>query len=497
MSTRYIEIYSAHRNRAQYPNPSSFLVHFSPTKQLENGSQSVDPLLNGAIYYTFKGSMVVDAGILKTGSRDAAPLLEISNSHPQPSLPNFYVGYHMMVNTTTEPETRVITAYNPGNVAVFPDVSFNGITNAGQSYCIFDMSTRGFVHLPAVDIYENHLVEYDQAYTGYYVMNETLSVGTRIVARQIKFYDQSIRYAYYNEDMPPDWDVSNSYTIRQSLPTEKWTLTTPTTINMNPEVGPVGLIVFTLPVGANPYDNFYNGKYIYFATNVPYQEYNLFQSTLKPIYGTYYVVYYKGDTRQAFCYRDQSGHVSNYPTFPSINPVVNPPNTSPANLKGDTINIVNFTNDNYSPLNYIGTMTSQNQTVCYEVSLINLTLPNVMLTTGSRIAFYPYVYVEFANATSPSGASQNIIYSNNPESGKALFIAAVTDVVQPIISTFVKLDGGSMTQTVKFKPNDSLRFSVYLPDGEPFIPIDEDVQSPYKPINTLQINAVFAIRRLA
>ena len=134
--------------------------------------------------------------------------------------------------------------------------------------------------------------------------------------------------------------------------------------------------------------------------------------------------------------------------------------------------------------------------MCYEIALINLTLPNVMLTTGSRIAFYPYVYVEFANTTSPSGASQNIIYSNNPESGKALFIAAVTDVVQPIISTFVKLDGGSMVQTVKFKPNDSLRFSVYLPDGTPFLPVDQDILSPYRPIGTLQINAVFSIRRL-
>ena len=494
MNTRYIEIYSAHRNRNQFPRPSSFAIPFSPTKQLENGSQATDPLLNGAIYYTFQGGLVIDSGVLKNGSKDASPLLEISNTHPQPSLPNFYVGYHMMIQTALELETRTIVSYNPSNLSVIPDVSFNGVTNSGQSYVIFDMSTTGFVHLPALDIYENHLIEYDQAYTGYYVMDETLSYGTKIVARQIKYYDQSIRYAYYNTDMPPEWNVTDSYTIRQSLPLEKWTLSTPTVINTNPDNGQIGLLVFTLPSDASSCDNFYNGKYIYFTTNTPYQEYNLFQSTFKPIYGTYYIVSYNGTTKQAYCYNDTS--MPNYPTYPSINPVVNPPGTLPENLKGDTINIVCFTNDNYSPLNYTGSIVSQNQTVCYEISLINLTLPNVMLTSGSRIAFYPYVYVEFANTTSPSGASQNIIYSNNPESGKALFIAAVTDVVQPVISTFVKLDGGSMVQTVKFKPNDSIRFSVYLPDGEPFLPVDEDILSPYQPIGTLQINAVFAIRRL-
>jgi hypothetical protein len=494
MNTRYIEIYSAHRNRNQFPKPSSFDIPFSPTKQLANGYQATDPLINGAIYYTWNGGLVIDTGTLKSGSKDAAPLLEVSNSHTQPSLPNFYVGYQMMIQTTLELETRTIIAYNPSNVSVTPDVSFNGVTNSGQPYVIFNMSTNGFVHIPAVDSYENHIIEYDQAYTGYYVMDETLSYGTKIIARQIKYYDQTIRYAYYDSDMPPDWDVADSYTLRQSLPLEKWTLSTPTVYNTDPDIGQLGLLLFTLPPGSSSQDNFYTGKYIYFTTNIPYQEYNLFQSTFKPIYGTYYIVSYNGTTHQALCYYDSS--VQNYPTYPSVNPLVNPPGTPVPDLVGDTINIVSFTNDNYSPLNYTGSMVSQNQTVCYEIALINLTLPNVMLTTGSRIAFYPYVYVEFANTTSPSGASQNIIYSNNPESGKALFIAAVTDVVQPIISTFVKLDGGSMVQTVKFKPNDSLRFSVYLPDGTPFTPVDQDILSPYRPIGTLQINAVFSIRRL-
>ena len=91
-STRYIEIYSAHRNRNRYPHPSSFEIPFSPSRRLINGSHATDPLINGAIYYTFSGKLVIDSGLLKSGSKDSNPLLEISNIHPQSSLPNFYLG---------------------------------------------------------------------------------------------------------------------------------------------------------------------------------------------------------------------------------------------------------------------------------------------------------------------------------------------------------------------------------------------------------------------
>ena len=64
-STRYIEIYSAHRNRNRYPHPSSFEIPFSPSRRLINGSHATDPLINGAIYYTFSGKLVIDSGLLK------------------------------------------------------------------------------------------------------------------------------------------------------------------------------------------------------------------------------------------------------------------------------------------------------------------------------------------------------------------------------------------------------------------------------------------------
>lgn len=162
----------------------------------------------------------------------------------------------------------------------------------------------------------------------------------------------------------------------------------------------------------------------------------------------------------------------------------------------DTINISFFEKDNFCPLSYTGSMVSINEAVCYQISLLSLTLPNQSLQTGSRISFYPYVYVEFSNATSPTGASRELIYSNNPNSGKALFIAPVSQTVQPLLSTFMMIGSNGMSQIVKFKPNDNLRFSVYLPDGSLFETIENDVLSPYPSLARVQIDAVFSIRRL-
>lgn len=161
----------------------------------------------------------------------------------------------------------------------------------------------------------------------------------------------------------------------------------------------------------------------------------------------------------------------------------------------DTINICNKSKNNSSSLNYNGTITTQNQTSCYNISLLSITLPNIPLLSGSRIAFYPFVYIELSNATSPNSESNRIIYSNNPSSLKALFIASIDQVVKPEIGTFITISG-SGTQTITFKPNDNLNFSVFLPDGTLFTPLNPDTFNPYEPDNRYQIEAVFSIEKI-
>ena len=124
-------------------------------------------------------------------------------------------------------------------------------------------------------------------------------------------------------------------------------------------------------------------------------------------------------------------------------------------------------------------------------------MPNQLLDNayGTRIAYYPYVYVELSN-TNNASAGNNIIYSNNPNSTKMLFRAAVTDVNQPLNTAFINLDSNTMTNTIKFKPNDSMKFSVKLSDGSVFKTIFSEKYSPSIPNPLIQISACFSIKRL-
>ena len=465
MNNRFIEVYSAHRNRTQFPYPSLFVIPFYKSATIQ------DPILSGAIYYTWTSNDAINMLPLKSGSTNSYPKLYVDNASPQPSMPNYYSGYTMMItDSLSVTQTRIVVSYEPIDVSVSLDTAYNFSghdVQQGDLYALFEMNTPSLIHLPIVDVCNNPVSEIPEAYFGYYVMDETLSYGTTIIGRRIIDYDAELRYCHLSEPFPAGWSTSDSYTLRKTLPFEKWTLDAPT-------LRQDGLLVFQLPVGSSSSDTIYINKYIYRTTNPDCSSFDNYQ--FKPIYGSYKIVQYDPITRQVFC---QDDLMYKGPP-PSI---------------GDTINIVILEKDNSSQLSYTGSIVSQMQTVCYEISIISLILPNVTLTTGSRIAFYPYVYVLFENTSVPSGAARELIYSNNPQSGNALFIVHVTDVVQPINGRFVKLIG-KMRQTIKFKPNDSLRFSVYLPDGTLFLPVKQDTQSPYVPDPALQIDGVFSIRRL-
>ena len=77
-----------------------------------------------------------------------------------------------------------------------------------------------------------------------------------------------------------------------------------------------------------------------------------------------------------------------------------------------------------------------------------------------------------------------------------LFRAVVDDIPNPLITPFIKIDGDGMVQTIKFKPNDSFRFGVYLPNGELFDTIIPEFFSPSRPNDIKQISALFSIKRL-
>ncbi len=167
-------------------------------------------------------------------------------------------------------------------------------------------------------------------------------------------------------------------------------------------------------------------------------------------------------------------------------------------LASDTIEILKFSYDNYQPFVYTGSTVSQQEMVCYKIELLDIILPNEILAigAGSRIAYYPYVYVEISNVSSSGAGLRNIIYSNNPNAYKAIFRVPIYDIVNPSNSAFVKVDGDGMVQTIKFKPNDNLQFSVTLPTGEYYETILQEYFSPSIPNVYCQISACFSMERL-
>lgn len=158
--------------------------------------------------------------------------------------------------------------------------------------------------------------------------------------------------------------------------------------------------------------------------------------------------------------------------------------------------IEQFTRDNSVPFTYTGSLVSQQQSVCYEIELLNLVIPNTLLQSGSRAVFYPYLYVELQSVSSSSSGSNGLIYSNNPNANKMLFRAVVDDNAGALISPFIKIDGDGMVQTIKFKPNDALRFAVYIPNGSLFETSITDTTSPTRPDPLVQISALFSLKRL-
>lgn len=167
-------------------------------------------------------------------------------------------------------------------------------------------------------------------------------------------------------------------------------------------------------------------------------------------------------------------------------------------LNTQSANILPFSYDNLNPFAYSGSIVSQQQMVCYEIELLNLILPNAELAVGAggQVSYYPYVYVELKNVSGSGGGLKNIIYSNNPYSTNMLFRAAVDDVPNPVNSSFIKIDGDGATQTIKFKPNDNLQFSVHLQNGELFKTVLPEFFSPSQPNPLAQISAYFSIRRV-
>lgn len=482
-NARYLEIDSTYRDRTIWPSPANFEVLISQTGR-KGPINAVDPVSLGVPITCWTGNLfnsntpgtsvtvTVDSIVgvnLIAGVNLPSSFVILAPIGSLQQTSNYYV--NAVANDTTIFVKRQIISYeyigtDSGGVndraIITVNNSFSDAFADGDTIVINDPTdlsntTEAFLFVPNGRSGTN-------AYTGCIIYNETLKES-----RPIASYDTVTHLISPNTSTASGgplvgWSILHNYCIRKQNPIESTTIAVGTTFN-----------TVALTAGS-AVDDIYNGQFL---------------RILAPIYGNG-VIEPQNQTRRIVDYDGATMTATVTPPFTNSAGVFTAPTI------GDGVEILSFSYDNLYPFVYTGSLVSQQEMVCYEIELLNLSLPNKTLNVGvgSRIAFYPYVYVELSNVSGASAGMKNTIYSNNPNSTRMVFRATIDDVPNPIISSFVKVDGDGMVQTLKFKPNDNLRFSVRLSNGEVYEVIEPENFSPLPPNPEIQISALFSIKRL-
>lgn len=509
-SCRYIDLNSAYRDRNQYPNPSDFEVPIGvplannsysardpvslaqPIKTWSSfvfdGDETTNPSGEHGIFdlelaeSTNSAGETVNDGFI--GNTTATTTLIINDSEDKERLQkekNYYVGasLHLEDDGDTLQEARILQYKYLGKfpnkldddpkkerdvAQVTVDVILDLSEKHSNKYTIdiVDPSSKDsdngvHIFVPASRAQEN-------AYVGNYLYNETRNEG-----RLITSFNSITRIvtAKGEPDINPDkkWELTHNYSIRKELPIFPTDNTTTT--------GTTGNTTTVVKLdGGSSVDNAYQYKFLRVRAG-------------EGKYGN-------GSNETA---ANEVRMITSYEGGNEKKATVSKPFSKEPDNK-NTYEVLDFSYDQFSPLNYVGSVVSQQQYVCYEIELLHVILPNILLDSGvgGTIAYYPFVYVQFTNSNINQ---RNMIISNNPNASKALFKAAVDDVSDPTKASFVKIDGDGTCQTVKFKPNDNMKFSVFLPNGELFTTQVKDTESPTMVEPSVQISALFSIKRIS
>jgi hypothetical protein len=551
---RYIEINSTYRNREEWPLTSEFIVPISQTgrKSKEN---AIDPVCLASPIFCWTSNAfsaahsglnapIPSATVTGTIASVTTPvhnisdsvLLTIKSANPGDfqTLEDYY-SRAVIVNTTTGTSKSRIIEYlflytTPTNDYAQLIISSFAYTE-GDSFSITDPSDftsnlNSYIFIPAGRLQVN-------GYTNYLIHNETICQSRPVLTYNIDSGLLCPNTTLSNISTPTSgplvgWLPTHNYSIRNENPIIPLPGTTYSQISA---IGASAPSVLSLPSftfipsssiiilygdNLNPdlHIDYYRNcglRIIADGVNNPVTIYNyLFnlanttKSLPAPINQSRVIV-----RSRSFTATGGAGLVPAGTKCVALE--VNPPfpvtilPTIPANadiLPNYSYNllpeILNFSYDNFNPFVYTGSLVSQQEMVCYEVTLLNLILPNDTLACGEggRIAFYPFVYVELSNVSASGAGLRNIIYSNNPHSTRVTFRCPINDIPSPLISTFIKIDGDGMSQTIKFKPNDNLYFAVTLYNGELYKTIRRERYAPETPNQACQISAAFSIRRL-
>lgn len=469
---RYLEIDSTYRDRTRFPNPAHFEVPISQSGR-KNNADAVDPVslaapvnswtsnnLSTSTFPVFKLLATVEPKTTAlSGLTDTQKFIINSTSRLQ-QVDNYYSG--LVVEDAAFFNRRKIKAYK--FIGSFPGYDRAEITVATPFPETFVPTNQIFIYDPT-DLtntsYPFIFVPYGRellnSYVKYYMFNEDLNQYRKIDSYAV---DTNTALLNTTEGGPiVGWLPTHNYSLRQELPyypalsaaNPLITAATTSTITCNINLSTIGSLL------------------------------NKFVRVLPVIYNYMLTNEADNQSRRITSYDSITNTISVFPPFDDI-PVV-----------GRKIELLSFSYDNLNPFVYTGSLLSQQELVCYELDLLSLILPTEQLKVlnGGIITQYRYVYVELSNTCSVG--TRNVLYSNNPHSTRAQFKVPIFDIQDPPF--FIKIGGGS-TQTIKFKPNDTLLFSVTMSNGEVFETICEEQFSPFAPEPRIQITALFGMKRI-
>ena len=485
-NNRYLEIDSSYRNREEFPNPSNFTVLIAQSGT-RGKLRAYDPVSDAApiIEWTASGilSGTTVANIANTTTRFLACFPPIAPIQPSTTPRNQRLNYYRGLPITIGADNTLIvsseyTSTVGGSecfwITVLPALSaVPGVAVVITLTQIFD-TTNGLFWVPTS-------FSADEFYTESVLWNDNITVTNQSVP--ILSYDGDTHTVGVDPLLVGDWVGTDTISIRRRPPQVASVL--PSQVAPVP-VPPLTSNQVVIPPTLSGTYQYYTGSFIRFSSGA-----NEGISCR--------ITDYTGGLSVKPGTDVPPGDPDNPPV--PINPYTvtfqcKPGVTLVPLVAGDGFEILQFTRDNAVPFDYTGSLVSQQEMVCYEIELINLVIPNTTLESGGRVAFYPYVYVELQNVSGASSGTNSIIYSNNPNARRMLFRAAMDDIANPVLAPFIKIDGDGMVQTVKFKPNDNLKFGVYLPNGDPLETVIKDSMSPAIPDPLVQVSAMFSIRRL-
>jgi len=533
-NVKYIEIDSTYRNRNEWPNPGNFEVRISPTgrKDLQNADDPVSlsaPIglswSCGTFNITYSQAGELNGRVLEIGFGNAGDqkttitIIPADGDSSFQHIENYYNG--VVLRNETQSIASRITSYvwmgiNYDGVDVF-QITVEGTLKIDDNdlISIKDPTAWYDTDPPNPDMYSYFFVPNGRvgfnAYQGHILYNNNGSYA------DILSYDTNTKLVKVNVT-GKNWRIYDDIlSIRKEPPIRIDTIDNTTTELSNS--------VFSLPSTFSDQLNFYKNSYIKIFDDirrvVRYETFTgtaiggstttvIFPEGASNVDGFYNNAYIKIEVplinvRKIKDYRvtgvspnlirtatvdlpfDFSVFAGVDFTFRSV--FVDPAFGYPIN---PPFELLLFSQDNHNPFTYTA---NQDSTSFYQVELLDVILPNKILNCGfgSRIAFYPYLYVQISNL--PTNGTK-IIYSNNPNVNSMVFRVPIYDVQNPISSAFVKLDGDGMLQTLTFKPNEDIFFSVLLPNGDIFKVVEEEKYSPYSPNPDIQISALFSFKKV-